>query len=351
MKFVVIGAGAIGGVTAAYMAVSGIDVTLVCRRAQTADVIRTAGLRITGAHGEHRIKMKAVAEISELEGMYDYCLIATKAYDLEAAAKEILPFLAPGGLVVSLQNGICFDVLARTVGTSRAVGAVITWSSTYIGDAHLELTGEGGFIIGYPGGRGPSGKPEGPDESLEQLREAMNNAFPTKISEDIFSEIFSKLIINSGITCGGAMTGQTLGQMLAGRPARLFFMEIVREDMAVARAMGLKVPPFGGRLDYDKFTRGSHLLAQLRRHAILLAVGLRYRKLKSSSLTALERGGKTEVDYLNGWIAGKARELGIDAPVNTRVVDIIKEIEAGKRAIAPGNLIEALEGMKHGQHI
>jgi 2-dehydropantoate 2-reductase len=335
MKIVVIGAGAIGGVTAAYMAVSAIDVTLVCKHESLAETVRTSGLRITGPHGEHRIKMKAVAEISELRDTYDCCLIATKAYDLEAAAKAILPELTPDALVVSLQNGICFDVLARTVGTSRAVGAVITWSSTYMGEGHLELTGEGGFIIGLPGG--------GTTPQLEALRDAMNNAFPTTISDDIFGEIYSKLIINSGITCGGAMTGQTLGQMLSGRKARLFFMEIVREDMTVAAAMGLKVPPFGGKLDYDKFVKGKHLTAQLRRHLILIFVGLRYRKLKSSSLTALQRGGKTEVDTLNGWIVQKGRELGVPTPVNENVVRIIKEIEAGTRQISPDNISAALE--------
>jgi 2-dehydropantoate 2-reductase len=103
------------------------------------------------------------------------------------------------------------------------------------------------------------------------------------------------------------MTGQTLGKMLAGINARRFFIRIVSEDMRVAEAMGIKVPPFGGKLDYYSFIKGNFLLAELKRHIILFAVGLRYRKLRSSSLTSLMRAGKTEVDYLNGWIAQKGR--------------------------------------------
>lgn len=332
MKIVVIGAGAIGGVTAAFMGRGGVDVTLVCKGRSVAETIRESGLHIVGKRGEHRIKLKAVADISELEGKFDCCLIATKAYDLEGAAEKILPFLTPDGLVVSLQNGICIDALTKAAGGGRAVGAVVTWSSTMLGDAELEITGEGGFIIGRPGG--------GSDERLAKLREAMDKAAPTRISDDILGDMYSKLIINSGITCGGAMTGQTLGKMLAGRRARQFFIHIVREDMRVADAMGLKVPPFGGKLDYYGFIRGNTILSQLRRHAILFLIGLRYRKLKSSSLTSLQRNGKTEVDFLNGWIAEKGDKLNIPTPVNDRVVKIIKEIEAGKRKISPGNISE-----------
>ncbi len=334
MKIVVIGAGAIGGVTAAFMAKGGVDVTLVCKSERIAHTVRESGLHIIGKRGRHQIRLKAVAGISDLREEFDACLIATKAYDLGKAAEEILPFMAPDGLVVSLQNGICTDALAEIAGGERTVGAVVTWSCTRRSDELLEITGEGAFIIGRLDGSS--------DGRLTALKEAMDKAAPTKITNNILSEMFSKLIINSGITCGGAMTGQLLGELLKRRQARLFFMEIVREDMSVAEAMGLTVPPFGGRLDYYAFVRGNTVLSQLRRHAILVFVGLRYRKLKSSSLTSLQRGGKTEVDFLNGWIARKGGEYGIPTPVNGRIVKIIREIEAGQRKISPGNLAEIL---------
>lgn len=140
------------------------------------------------------------------------------------------------------------------------------------------------------------------------------------------------------------MTGQTLGQMLVGKRARNFFIEIVREDIAVAAAMKISVPPFGGKLNYYAFIKGNTLLSGIKRHVILFIVGLKYRKLKSSSLTSLKRDGKTEVDFLNGWISGKSRELGVPTPVNDRVVAIIKEIEAGKREICPENILETVTG-------
>ena len=110
--------------------------------------------------------------------------------------------------------------------------------------------------------------------------------------------------------------------------------------MNVAHAQGLKVPPFGGRLDYDKLLAGDGALDNLRRHAMILLVGLKYRRLKSSSLQSLERGRPTEIDYFNGFIAQKGEELGVDCPINRRLTVMIKEIEGDKRSIKVANLYD-----------
>ena len=78
----------------------------------------------------------------------------------------------------------------------------------------------------------------------------------------------------------------------------------------------------------------------LRRHAMILLVGLKYRRLKSSSLQSLERGRPTEIDYFNGFIAQKGEELGVDCPINRRLTVMIKEIEGDKRSIKVANLYD-----------
>ena len=335
MRIIIIGAGAIGAVTAAYMAMAGVDVTLVCRREAAVTAIRREGLRITGKRVAHTVPLHAVSSIEALSGKYDCCLIATKAYDLFEAAISVLPYLAPEALIVALQNGICTDILTNAVGEDRAAGAVVTWSCTMHADTHMEITGEGGFLLGMMRG--------GSDARLIPVQKMLSHMAPVELTENYLSDMFSKLIINSGITCGGAMAGETLGKMLLRPDARRFFIEIVREDLRVADAMGIQVPPFGGKLDYYKFIKGNGLWDRARRHFTMLIVGLKYRKLRSSSLTSLLRGGKTEVDTLNGWIAQKGAELGAATPVNSAVVRIIREIEAGSRSITPNNITEALK--------
>lgn len=110
--------------------------------------------------------------------------------------------------------------------------------------------------------------------------------------------------------------------------------------MAVARAARIEVPPYAGRLDYEAFLTGTGPLAEARRHLVLRVMGMRYRRLRSSSLQSLERGRPTEIDSLNGYIARRARELGLAAPLNERLVAMVHEIEQGRRSITPANLEE-----------
>lgn len=73
-----------------------------------------------------------------------------------------------------------------------------------------------------------------------------------------------------------------------------------------------------------------------------MAIGYKYRKLKSSSLQSLERGQPTEVDYLNGYIVKHGVASGVNVPVNTVIVNMIHEIESGKRGISYSNFNESL---------
>lgn len=334
MRILILGAGAIGGVTAAYLQQNGYDVTLLCNRATTAETICSSGLQISGCRGQQQVVLPAVSSVAELSGSYDYILFAMKAYDLAEAAQSVLPYLAADGLAVSLQNGICYEALQEVVGLERLAVAIVTFSSTMHADAQLEITAEGGFVLGRIDGRC--------NEQLAQLAKALQTVGQTRLTDNIFGEMYTKLIINSCITCSGAMSGQGLGQLLRSRTARQLFIEIVREDMALAKALGLQVPAFGGKLDYQKFVSGTGLFASLRRHLTLLAVGQKYRRLTSSSLTALQRGKRTEMPFQNGWISRKGQELGVPTPVNDQVVRIITEIEAGQRSIDPANIALAL---------
>lgn len=148
LRIVVVGAGAIGGITAALMKEGGNDVTLVCKHQEIADIASGRGLHVVGVRGEHTVHMHAVADIAELNGEYDVAMIATKAYDMPASARALKPFLKENALVLSLQNGICTDALAAVVGEEHTVGCVIGWGATMLGPGELEMTSTGEFIIG-----------------------------------------------------------------------------------------------------------------------------------------------------------------------------------------------------------
>ncbi len=333
LRIAMIGAGAIGGITAAHMKQAGYDVHLVCKHAEIAQLAQQRGLHITGVHGEKQVQIPAVAAIEELQGTFDLCLIATKAYDMPEAAAQMRDKLRPGAWVVSMQNGICTDALAEVVGRERTVGCVIGWGATMHAPGELEMTSEGEFIIGRMDG--------GDARALQPLQQALQSVVPTQISDTILSELYSKLVVNACITSLGAICGLRLGEMMKIKQARKIFLAIIGEAVQVAKAMQLKVPPFGGKLDYEKLMQGSGFFSDVRRHTMIRIVGMKFKDLKSSSLQSLERNRPTEIDYFNGYICRKGREMGVKTPVNARLTEMVKQIERGERKIEEKNLFDS----------
>jgi 2-dehydropantoate 2-reductase len=330
-RILVVGAGAVGTVTAAVLADKDYDITLLTRYPELAKKISEEGIHCFGPCGDIMIKIKSFATAGELEGFYDLVFIATKGDAMAEAAKQILPYIKSDSRVVSMQNGICEEMLAGIIGEKRTVGCVVGWGATLHKPGESEMTSTGEFVIGnwY----------RDKDSELELIRDILSHIAPVEISTNIVSDLYSKLIINSCITTLGALSGLYLGEMLNKRKARNLFITIIREAMDVAKGMNLYVKPYAGRLDYYKFLSPG-LLSSLNRHLTILVIGNKYRRLKSSSLQSLERGRKTEIIHFNGYIAAKGKELGIATPLNDKLVNMVKEIEAGTRKISPANLDE-----------
>jgi 2-dehydropantoate 2-reductase len=331
-RICIIGPGAIGGITAGVLAHKGYGIRLVSKSPELAQKISRDGIMISGICGNHTVRIPSVATPGELDEIFDYVLIATKADALEYAARGILPFLEEHSRVVSMQNGICEDRLAGVVGAERTVGCVVGWGGTLHEPGRVEMTSRGEFILGNWGRE--------PDDALEKLAHILSHVAPARTSGYILPELYSKLIINSCITTLGAICGLYLGEMLSMRKARHLFIDVIREAVAVGDAMGIRIPPgASGKLDYYTFL-STGPLSGVKRHLLLRVIGMKYRRLKSSSLQSLERGRKTEVDNYNGYIAARGRELGVPTSVNASLTALVREIEAGTRPITPENFLE-----------
>jgi len=330
-KIAVVGAGAIGGVTAAFMQQAGYDLEVVCNHADLADRLRRQGIHITGLKGAHRVKVKAVAAIADLGGPFDLVFLATKATECIAAARALIPFLKPDSVVVSLQNGICEHALAEVLGRARVVGCVVGWGASHNAPGELEVTSEGEFVVGNIDHQ--------PDDRLAAIKEMLDLVYPTRISANIMGELYAKLIVNACINSLGVIGGVPLGRLLADRKVRRIFLLIMREAMRVAAALGIRVAPGGGgKLDYYVFLKGQGMLADFKRHLTIRIIGFKYRRIKSSSLQSIERGRRSEIDFLNGYICDRGRERGVATPVNDAVRAMVHEIEDGKRPLTLANV-------------
>jgi 2-dehydropantoate 2-reductase len=329
MSILVVGAGAVGGITAVLLKKDGYDVEIVCKYDDYAKLISSQGIEVNGACGNFTVPMRAYSSLADIEEKKDIILHATKANDMIEAAKSIKNILKENGIVISMQNGICEDDLAEILGKDKVVGCVTGWGATMNSQGSLVMTSTGDFIIGYP--------EKAPDEYLLSMAEILSSVVPVKVTDNIIGHLYSKLIINSCITSLGAICGMYLGKMLSIKKIRRIFIEIIREAVAVADKMQIKIEVFAGKLDFHKFLNGNSLFADFRRHLFLIILGFKYRKLKSSSLQSLERGKLTEIDYLNGYIVKNGKRSGIPVPVNTVIVDMIHDIELKKRGITYNN--------------
>ncbi|MBN1108058.1 MAG: 2-dehydropantoate 2-reductase [Bacteroidales bacterium] len=329
LSILVVGAGAIGGITAAFLKREGYNVEIVCKYEDYARIIATDGIHVTGVGGDFTITMPAWSDVKDVKEKKDLVLLATKATEMIQAARELTRVVKDDGQVVSMQNGICEDDLAEVLGKEKIIGCVTGWGATMIARASLEMTSTGEFIVGY------TDRPA--DPRLYDLAGILTSVVPAAVTDNIMGHLYAKLIVNACITSLGAICGLYLGKMLSVKKIRKIFIQIIREAVAVSDAMNINLEVFGGRLDFHKFITGKNLTASMRRHLTILFIGFRYRRLKSSSLQSLERGKPTEVDYFNGYIVKNGLSRNIDVTVNSAITTMIHEIEQKKRNISPDN--------------
>jgi 2-dehydropantoate 2-reductase len=233
LKYLVIGAGAVGGITAAFLRKNGIDVEIVCKYEDYAAMISQKGINISGECGVINVSIPAYATVSQITEKKDIIILATKATDVMVVAPALSQILNDSGFVISLLNGICEDDIAAVIGKDRVIGCVTGWGATMESQGKLIMTSKGDFIIGYPWKKA--------DEMLNRLAETLSCVVPVIITDNIVGHKFSKLIINSCITSLGSICGLYLGKMLRIKKARRIFIEIIREAVRVAESTGLKI--------------------------------------------------------------------------------------------------------------
>jgi 2-dehydropantoate 2-reductase len=340
MRVLVIGAGAIGGVAAGILSRKGFDVELACKDPKLANLITNRGIQVIIKKKKYIAKIKAYGSVDQTPGNYDYVLLATKASDIIDPARQVKKKLSAKGLVMSMQDGFCEETLARIVGSDSVVGAVVSWGATMHVPGRVEMSSGGEMLIGKLDGKD--------DPRLDELEYMLSAIVPTSVVDNINEHIYSKTVLNACVTSLGAITGLQLGKILANRRMRNLFIEIIREAIAVANAMNLEIPDFSAKLNYYRLVEGDSVYHKLWRHSFIRLFGFQYRNVKSTGLQSLERGEKTETEFMNGFIVNKGKELGIDVPVNMLLAEFIKEIEDGKRPVSPSNIesIEAALGRK-----
>ncbi|MEO7092455.1 MAG: ketopantoate reductase C-terminal domain-containing protein, partial [Polyangiales bacterium] len=289
------------------------------------EAVDTSGFRVVD-EGEERVVRGWVSPAPE--GRYDLAILATQPPNVEDAARTALPHLTDEAPVVVLQNGLCEERVGAIVGAGRVVGAIVAWGASMPEPGRYERTAAGGFQIGRLAG--------GIDPDLRRIAELLEAIGPVTLTQNLRGARWSKLALNCAVSALGTIAGERLGPLVRVRRYRRLALEIMTEAVLVAKAEGVALEKVAGTLDLEwtalsDSDRSSGLSVGLTaKHALLLAVGLRYRRMRSSMLAAIERKRIPAIDFLNGEVVTRGARHGIATPFNARICETVWAIAKGE---------------------
>jgi 2-dehydropantoate 2-reductase len=212
------------------------------------------------------------------------------------------PHLAPGAAVISMQNGVDNVEQLRAAGID-ALPAVVYVAASVPEPGRVKHVGRGDLVMG----------PE--TERTRAIAATFERAgIHCRISPNIEGELWTKLIWNCALNAVSALGRAHYGRVAASADARKVIDSIVDEVLAVARAAGVELP---GIEDPRAAIAGALKIAEQMKDAY------------SSTAQDLNRGKRTEIDSLNGFIARKGAKLGVPAPVNHALFTLVKLAEVG----------------------
>ncbi len=303
-KVAIVGCGAMGSVYAALMTSAGHAVHAVTLWADHAAAMRERGLRVEGASGDRTVRLASAGTTTDGIGPCDLVIIATKAFDVAAAARSCAPLIGPGTVVQTIQNGLGSpEVAATVIDPDRiAVGVVGGFGASMRGPGHAHHNGLEMIRFGAFAGL--------ERERLEAAAAIWDSAgFRTSLFDDLGRMVWEKLIMNVTFSGTTTLTGLTIGGVMADPDAWRVAQGCAEEAIAVAVAMGVTLQ-VGDPIEH------------IRR------LGGKIPEARPSMLLDHRARRRGEVEAINGAIPRLGRSCGVPTPVNDTVVALIKAREA-----------------------
>jgi 2-dehydropantoate 2-reductase len=336
-KIAIVGAGAVGGYAGAHMVQAGEDVTFIDPWPDHVEAMRTEGLRITHLRDVEPFTVKPRAlhltEAQQLakEAPIDIAFVCMKSYDTAWATALIKQYLAPGGYIVSLQNCMNEETVAGIVGWGKTLGCIA--SSITV---ELHAPGQVRRAAGKSGSRHTvfrAGEVHGriTDRAKEVCR-LVGYADSAKVTENLWGERWSKLVTNVMGNGLSACTAMISRDMIKNGAIRHFSTRLGSEAIRVGQALGYELEEIS-HLPPETIARAGegdpasikavddHRLAEANRPG-----GGEHRPSMGQDMV---KGRRTEIEFLNGLVVRKGEEVGILAPTNAVLTDIVKRVERG----------------------
>ncbi len=305
MRVCILGAGSLGCAIGGALALSGADVVLVNHNAEHVDAINRDGLKITDGTNGHTVAVRAAVDCADIAPV-DLLVVLVKSFDTVAAIEAARSLVAAQTTVLSLQNGLGHeDIIANAVGRAPIIAG-----KSYVGGMML---GPGRVLAGLRDKRTLIGELDGSvTPRITRISDAFNRAgLTTAISTNIIGVVWDKLLVNAATGALSGITRLPYGALYSMPEVRACALAAVTEGIAVAEASGVSISI------HDPVEAWN-----------MAGAGLPY-EFKPSILQSLEKGSRTEIDFINGALVREGAQCGVATPVNATLVAAIKGIEYG----------------------
>lgn len=319
------GAGAIGGILGAYWARAGVPVLMVDIVPDHVNICATKGLAIEGPVETFRQVVPCITP-DQLTGTYSRIVLAVKAQATEAALAQLQPHLRADGYVLSAQNGLNEHVIATHIGAERTIGAFVNYGADWIEPGRILFGNQGAVVVGEIDGT--------PRDRTRELHTLLKIFEPDAVlSDDIWAYLWGKLGYGA-MLFATALTPDSMTANFADPARGPALIGLAREVMRTAVAEGVNPKPFNG-FDPAAFMPNAPEAAGKQSLADLAAFNAKTAKTHTGIYRDLAvRKRKTEVDPQVGAVAQIAAGHGIDTPLLRRLVELIHDIEDGKREMS-----------------
>ncbi len=303
MRIAVMGSGGVGGYFGARLAKGGADVAFVARGNHLA-AMRGRGLSVTGPDAFTLPQVTATDDPATI-GVVDLVIFAVKLWDTEQALAQIKPVVGPDTVVISFQNGVLKDeMLGKAFGAHRIMGGVCYVATSIAEPGVIARVGPlERMVFGEFDGKASP-------RAVRFLEACRAGGINVELSPDIRRNIWQKFVFLVALSGTTTTMRTTVGPIRQNPRTREFFLDLMREVVAVGRAHGVDLPE-----DYAE-----QQLALVDRVAP---------DMTSSMHHDLERGNRLEVRSLAGAVVELGRARNVATPFNRAVADILALREAG----------------------
>ncbi|MFH1117993.1 MAG: 2-dehydropantoate 2-reductase [Pseudomonadota bacterium] len=301
MRIGIVGSGALGSVIGSLLLEAGSDVVVIERDPEEVRLIKEQGLWIEGVSGERKVQPHIVCDAREA-GEVDLAVVLVKSYDTRSTIPVVKRILSPEGVVLTLQNGVGNYEILNEAFPGQVLLGTTTMGAMALGSGRYRHTGFGDTHFGEASGV-ISERTRRVGESLAKM-----NSGPVHVAENAVGCVWSKLIINAGINAPATLLRVRNGDLPASEAGRELIHEVVEECMKVIRAKNID-------LIFDD------------PEGRVVAVCAGTAPNINSMFQDILAGRRTEIDFINGAVAGEGDKVGVPTPVNRTLARLIKSLE------------------------